>query len=185
MVPNLIRLQESGNLHFITFSCFQRRPYLAEPETRQLFEASLEKARITYDFYLNAYVVMPNHVHLLISEPKNAILAKAIQALKISVSRQQEERPLWQHRYHDFNVYSPQKFTEKLKYIHRNPVTRGLVANPEDWPSSSFRHYATGHPGTVEIESSWLASARLTTNPGAPDLPLRRSGKSTQPTAAP
>ena len=116
--------------------------------------------RLKYDFYLNAYVVMPEHVHLLISEPKKAILAKALQALKISVSMQQKERPFWMHRYHDFNVYSEDKFREKIRYIHRNPVARGLVENPEDWKWSSFRHYATGIHGTVEVESSWVASAR-------------------------
>ena len=47
-----------------------------------------------------------------------------------------------------------------LKYMHRNPVVRGLVARPEDWPWSSFRHYAMGEIGTVEIESEWTARRR-------------------------
>ncbi len=51
-------------------------------------------------------------------------------------------------------------FREKLDYIHNNPVRRGLVARPEDWPWSSFRHYATGVEGTVEIESQWTARKR-------------------------
>jgi len=49
---------------------------------------------------------------------------------------------------------------EKLRYIHRNPVNRGLVARPEDWPWSSFRHYATGETGVVEIESQWTVRKR-------------------------
>jgi putative transposase len=49
---------------------------------------------------------------------------------------------------------------EKMRYIHRNPVVRGLVAKPEDWPWSSFRHYALGEIGTVEIESSWTTRRR-------------------------
>jgi hypothetical protein len=49
---------------------------------------------------------------------------------------------------------------EKLRYIHRNPVRRGLVAKPEDWKGSSYRHYQTGMPGTVEIESEWTARER-------------------------
>ena len=55
---------------------------------------------------------------------------------------------------------NPEKTTEKLRYMHRNPVKRGLVARPEDWPWSSFRHYATGVEGTVEIESMWTARKR-------------------------
>ena len=68
--------------------------------------------------------------------------------------------PPWQARYYDFNVWSEHKFTEKLRYIHRNPVTRGLVARPEDWAWSSFCHYANGEAGQVEIESQWTARKR-------------------------
>jgi hypothetical protein len=49
---------------------------------------------------------------------------------------------------------------EKLRYIHRNPVVRGLVERPEDWLWSSFRHYFTGADGVVEIESQWTARRR-------------------------
>ncbi|WP_312024239.1 transposase [Edaphobacter aggregans] len=77
---------------------------------------------------------MPEHVHLLVSEPPVAPLSKALQALKISVSRRLTERPFWQTRYYDFNVITHNKRVEKLKYMHRNPVTRGLVSRPEDWP---------------------------------------------------
>jgi len=71
-----------------------------------------------------------------------------------------EQRPFWQARYYDFNVWSEKKRVEKLRYIHRNPVTRGLVKKPEDYPWSSFRHYATGNAGAVEIESQWTAFRR-------------------------
>jgi putative transposase len=73
---------------------------------------------------------------------------------------QQKVRPFWLRRYHDFNVFSQDKHVEKLRYIHRNPVRRGLVENPEDWAWSSFRHYLTGEIGVVEIESEWTAKRR-------------------------
>ena len=176
MANNLVRFQESGNLHFLTFSCYRRLPYFRNAERREIFERALEAMRVKYDFYINAYVVMPEHVHLLLSEPKKAVLAKAIQALKISVSMQQKERPFWMHRYYDYNVYSQYKFQQKLKYIHRNPVSRGLVEKPEDWAWSSFRHYATGVRGVVEVESSWLASARDRAAAKAPISKCERSG---------
>ena len=94
MPKDLVHYQQTGDLHFVTFSCYRRLPYLGTPAMRELFEDSLEKMRLKHDFHINAYVVMPEHVHLLISEPKPTILAKAIQALKISVSVQQEKRPL-------------------------------------------------------------------------------------------
>jgi putative transposase len=70
------------------------------------------------------------------------------------------QRPFWQARYYDFNVWTEEKRVEKLRYMHRNPVKRGLVEKPEDWPWSSFRHYATGSEGPVEIESQWTAFRR-------------------------
>ncbi len=66
----------------------------------------------------------------------------------------------WQARYYDFNVWTEKKWIEKLCYLHRNPVTRGLVDKPEDWQWSSFRHYLTGEEGVVEIESEWTARRR-------------------------
>ncbi len=68
--------------------------------------------------------------------------------------------PFWQARYHDFNVFTERKFVEKLRYLHRNPVKRGQVAKAEDWPWSSFRNYAFGELGTVEIESAWTVQRR-------------------------
>jgi putative transposase len=116
--------------------------------------------RIRYSFVVSGCVVMPEHVHLLVSEPRKVLLSKAIQALKLSVSVRSREHPFWQPRYYDFNVHSEKKRIEKLRYMHRNPVKRGLVEKPEDWLWSSFRHYATGEIGTVEIESAWTAARR-------------------------
>jgi putative transposase len=118
--------------------------------------------RRKYNCFICGYVVMPEHVHLLLSEPELADLATAVQAWKQSVSRQLggDGKPFWQERYYDFNVFSALKRKEKLRYIHRNPVTRGLCAEPQDWPWSSFRHYLSGEEGYVEIESPWTATKR-------------------------
>jgi hypothetical protein len=70
------------------------------------------------------------------------------------------ERHFWQKRYYDFNIRNYPQFVEKLRYIHRNPVKAGLCERPEDWEWSSFRHYAIGCEGRVEIESEWTARKR-------------------------
>ena len=109
------------------------------------------------------YVVMPEHVHLLVNEPERGCLSQMLQSLKQSVARTLALRAadsFWQARYYDFNVWSERKFVEKLRYIHRNPVERGLVERPEDWLWSSFRHYFTSTDGVVEIESQWTARRR-------------------------
>jgi len=113
--------------------------------------------------YIAGYVVMPEHVHLLLTEPERAKLSIALQMLKQNVARRLREPeggPLWQPRYYDFNVWNYAKQTEKLRYIHRNPVRRGLVKSPEEWAWSSFRHYLSGVEGVVEIESQWTARKR-------------------------
>ena len=102
---------------------------------------------------------MPEHVHLLIGEPERDTVADAIKSLKQGVSRRLigEAEHFWQKRYYDFNVRNRPQFIEKLRYIHRNPVKRGLCERPEDWEWSSFRHYATGMEGCVELESEWTS----------------------------
>jgi putative transposase len=161
MPSRLKRFQQAGDSHFLTFSCHGRLPYLAAPAARSLFLASFEETRCRYVFHVFGYVVMPEHVHLLISEPRSGTLANAMQALKTSVSKQRSEKPFWLPRYYDFNLRAEEKHTEKLRYMHRNPVKRGLAAKPEDWAWSSYRHYLSGEVGPVEIESAWTAGRRM------------------------
>ena len=158
----LKRYQQTRQLHFVTFTCYHRKPLLADPHARDLFVQTLETVRRWYGYWLTGYVVMPEHVHLLLSEPERKNLSLVLQMVKQMVSRklQTSKGPFWQARYYDFNVRSERKRVEKLRYIHRNPVRRGLVARPEDWLWSSFRHYLTGEEGAVEIESHWTASRR-------------------------
>ena len=144
----------------MTFSCYGRKPYLGTPAARDIFVRSLEVMRARYGFFVIAYVVMPEHVHLLMTEPLEVPLAKALQALKLSVAVQNKERPFWHKRYYDFNVFSEKKVIEKRRYIHRNPVTRGLVKSPAAWAWSSFQHWMTGAEGPVEVESHWAARKR-------------------------
>ena len=106
MPKGLVRYQQCGSFHFISFTCYHRFEHLGTAAARELFERSLETMRIRYDFVDCGYVVMPEHAHLLVSEPKKVLLSKAIQALKLSVSVQSRERPFWQPRYYDFNVHN-------------------------------------------------------------------------------
>ena len=159
----LKRFQQSRNLHFLTFSCYHRLPNFQHTTARVTFELSLERVRQRYELCVYGYVVMPEHIHMLVNEPERGTLAKAMQSLKQSVAKTLALRaanPFWQARYYDFNVWSERKFVEKLRYIHRNPVARGLVTCPEDWTWSSFRHYMTGEPCPVEIESEWTGRKR-------------------------
>ncbi len=178
----------AGHLHFITSSCYHRYPWLGSAERRDLLLDVLEHMRQRYSFVVAGYVVMPEHFHLLISEPQEVTPSVVLQAIKLSfvqrltsdlgkspTSRKLREkwgtpadqerekwggpdnippgtrRHIWQRRFYDFNVWTDHKRIEKLRYIHRNPVERGLVAAPEDWAWSSFRFYAFGEAGRVRV----------------------------------
>jgi len=157
------RYQHQHCLHFITFSCYRRMKLLNTAAARERFEDELEGVRRWYGCYLTAYVVMPEHVHLLISEPERKELSVVIQMLKQTTSHRLRGPDLphfWQVRYYDFPVWNEKKRVEKLRYIHRNPVKRGLVRQPADWQWSSFLTWATGCEGRVEIECSWTARRR-------------------------
>jgi putative transposase len=123
-----------------TFCCYHRHLSFTTPIPRQIFEAALERVRLSFDLCVYGYVVMPEHVHLLLSEPQQHTLADAIKSLKQGVSRRLigEAEHFWQKRYYDFNVRNEPQFVEKLRYIHQNPVKRGLCARAEDWEWSSF-----------------------------------------------
>jgi putative transposase len=79
----------------------------------ELFEDALERVRRRYLFAVTGYVVMPEHVHLLVNEPRRGLLSRAIQALKLSVSMRSQQRPFWQAHYYDFNVSAHAKFVEE------------------------------------------------------------------------
>ena len=165
----LKRFYGRGDLHFVTFSCYQRRPLLGTHDARDGFVKVLDEVRKRHKFQLIGYVVMPEHVHLLMSEPPKGNPSKVLQVLKQKTSgelqkerewplalrlpkERNEEEHFWQRRFYDFNVYSEKKLKEKLDYMHANPVTRKLVAHPKDWPWSSFSFYAKGE-GLIPIDA--------------------------------
>ena|ERR1017187_1141940 len=170
----LERRYGQGDLHFITFSCFGRRPLLGTTAARDCFVRKLGEVRIRYSFRLIGYVVMPEHVHLLLSEPTTGDLSIVLQVLKQRVSRTllarhaagklSAESHFWMRRFYDFNVWTGKKLTEKLHYMHLNPVNRNLVTHPKDWPWSSWLHYATGDVGLIGIDR-WNESVGQNENP--------------------
>ena len=173
MPKDLKRYYGQRQFHFVTFSCYRRLPLLGTVRARNLFVKELGRVRKEYGFLLIRYVVMPNHVHLLISEPKKRTPSTVLQMLKQRVSRKMrktkartpkdqlripfpkfvDELPqFWQPRFYDFNVYSHKKKKEKLEYMHENPVNRGLVKHPQDWRWSSFLFHARDRPGLLTID---------------------------------
>ena len=163
MPIGLKRFQQTKNFHFITFSCYKRQPFLETHQAKDTVQHILEETRQRQRLCIAAYVLMPEHIHLLTDEPAIGTLASFLQIFKQRTAcdlKSPDQKRFWQLRYYDFNVNSEAKRIEKIRYIHRNPVVRGLVSSPEEYRWSSFCHYATGESGPVEIESDWTANRR-------------------------
>jgi putative transposase len=157
----------AGHAHELTFSCFQRLPLLNKDQSRQWFVQALDKARHRRQFLLWAYVIMPEHVHIVIWPTEQQYEMRLIRtALKTPVQRKalaylrhyapgflerlKDRQPngkihyrFWQRGGgYDRNIVEPETVRTMIDYIHNNPVRRGLVSQPTDWPWSSARFYA-------------------------------------------
>ena len=155
-----------GDAHFLTFSCFRRLPLLSKDRTRKWVVEALENARAKYRFQLWAWVIMPEHVHLLIfptsevsghiasilADIKRPVAQRAIAFLverksmfleRLTVKNKHRiYRRFWQAGPgQDHNIYDPDTGYRVVEYIHNNPVRRGLVNRPEDWYGSSARDW--------------------------------------------
>src|SRR5580700_267625 len=158
MAHKLIRRYGRGHLHFITFTGYRRRPFLRSVRARNVFVQLLGEVRDRYGFSLVGFVVMPEHIHLLISEPAKGTPSTVIQVLKQRVSRRlrrKNRRPtgqldltfacgdeslprFWQRRFYDFTVWSLKKRVEKLHYMHMNPLKRNWSIIPRTGPGAVF-----------------------------------------------
>jgi putative transposase len=163
---------EPGDAHFLTFSCYHGLPLLNRERTRLWFVDAVAKARRKHRFDLWAWVVMPEHAHLLLW-PRAAgyKIEKILQTIKSSVGVRAiaylrrhapaflaklrtvrggvEEYHFWQEGPgYDRNTNDPREIHEIIQYIHNNPVRRGLVERPEDWLFSSARVWL-GYPNPL------------------------------------
>jgi putative transposase len=156
-----------GDAHELTFSCFRRLPLLGKDRSRQWLIEALDQARRRRNFSLWAYVIMPEHVHVVVW-PREAVYEVRLirTALKVPVQRKalaflrrqapaflerlRDEQPngavhyrFWQRGGgYDRNIREPATLRTMMDYLHNNPVRRGLVKQPTDWPWSSARFYA-------------------------------------------
>ena len=160
------RYNVPGEAHALTFSCFHRQAFLSRDRTRDWLLAAMDTARRRLRFDLWAYVIMPEHVHLLIlplDDPYS--ISRILSGIKTPVARRavayvRKHRPaglgrmrdaqpngkvsyrFWQRGGgYDRNLTAPSIIHAEIDYIHANPVRRGLVEHPADWPWSSARHF--------------------------------------------
>ena len=172
------RIDELGHARELTFSCYKRFKFLDRERTCQWFISGLADARKEFSVDLWAYVIMPEHVHLLLYPRDETVqVGQVAGCIKESVARPaiqylQEHAPQWIPRItvregkrirrrfwqpgggYDRNVIKLPTVEKMIDYLHMNPVRRGLVSRPEDWPWSSARWYAGIGPVPIEMDAT-------------------------------
>jgi putative transposase len=171
------RYNKLGDAHAVTFSCFRRQAFLSKARSCNWFIEALERARQIHHFHIWAYVVMPEHAHLLIwpTEPQTE-LSDILNSIKQSVAKRaliyvrreapsflthmEDRQPNGKVHYRfwqrgggfDRNVVEPRIIYHQIDYIHENPVRRGLCATAVEWLWSSAVDYAGEGRGPIRID---------------------------------
>lgn len=167
-----------GHAHELTFTTYKKARVLTRPGIAEGFLRALDEARQTFEFDLWAYVVMPEHCHILIRPRletyKMSVILSAIKnpASKAAFEACPELREtmtvprrgrLPEHRLwlpgggYDRNIVRPATAWKCIRYIHANPVVRGLAVSEEDWEWSSVRAYNGGHAPIAVDLCDWEA----------------------------
>ncbi len=157
-MPQLRHYDDLGTVRFITFSCYGKHPYLIDEVCVLPLLDQMKSLRQNHGIKILGYVIMPDHVHLVLLPPEGIMLGVLIGQMKaraahtiIPTGQDTLRRPgghpaIWQRRCYDHNCRSDKVVKEKIIYCHNNPVRRGLVSSPGDWPWSSYRWYrGDGH----------------------------------------
>ena len=169
LYKNLPKFDDNSHVHFITTNTYKNYPCFQYEELSQILLEELKFYSTKLGFALIGYVIMPDHVHLLLwwdSEEKPKLgISNIMSRIKTATSKRAKRyllygggieyvgrladvgQPtpgpfrLWQPGFYDFNIFSEEKLLEKLDYIHNNPVSAGLVLSPDDYEWSSYRLY--------------------------------------------
>jgi putative transposase len=180
------RYNDAGQAHALTFSCFQRQPFLSKDGSRQWLVDAIDRARSRHHFHVWAYVIMPEHAHLLIwPTERDYDVSQILNSIKQSVSKRalihvQRHAPSFLQRMadrqpnndvhyrfwqrgggYDRNIIEPASAHQQIEYMHNNPVRRGLCARPEDWYWSSAASYMGICEGPLIIDRASLPSLLL------------------------
>ncbi len=161
-MTTLRHFDDEGTARFVTFSCYRRLPFLNDKLAKQIVVEELSRVRDKHCFRLLAYVIMPEHVHLVLLPPDGMKLGLVVRELKsVSARRFFQERPFrtpgqkrvfWMRRCYDHNCRTADSTVEKIRYCPNNPVVRGLVSDPGEWIWSSYKYYHGSGDVTLVVD---------------------------------
>jgi len=153
------RAYADGALVFLTLVTHGRSPWLCETPVRQALSQAAAHVRRRHPFHTVAYVVLPDHCHLLWQLPEeDSDYSLRVRLIKHFMAAQSGlPKPLWQKRFWEHQIRNEGDLDKHLDYIHFNPVRHGYVAMACEWPDSSFPH----HVAKGRYDPSWGLSESL------------------------
>ena len=168
-----------GTSYFVTTKCWQGRHVFQVPQNADILVHALRDYRERKDYLLHEFVVMPNHLHVLLTPSATTSLEKAVQLIKggssHEIHKQRDQRmEIWQEGFYDWTIRDAQDWQAKVEYIRMNPVRARLVAKPEEWHSCSASGRFTLDPMPAryqEFASGSKALAGPTQTPGLTPRP--------------
>jgi putative transposase len=158
-MPNYTRAHQPGGTFFFTLTTHHRQQVLLEPAVIAALRESLRQAKLRNPFTVNAWVILPDHMHFIWTLAQNdADYSRKWGTIKAGVTRRiknsfkpasssnlsrlkRGEGSLWQRRFWEHQIRDGTDFKAHLDYLHYNPVKHGLVARVREWPQSSFHAY--------------------------------------------
>jgi putative transposase len=178
---SLPRFHIEGHIYYITTVIHNRLPIFTRPSFIIPLYDSLNFYRYKQEFKLLGYVIMPDHLHLIIWPFGESTVSDIMRDYKTFTSKRiirqaevediaewveafrqagqetgRSTNKVWQDSYWDVNVYTERFLRKKLNYVHLNPVRAGLVERPEDYVYSSYRNYVLGEEWLIEIDKDWV-----------------------------
>jgi len=153
------RTNTAGATYFFTVVTYRRQGFLCDDDVRDALKHAIQKVRTEHPFRIDAWVLLPDHIHSIWTLPPNdANFALRWQLTKRYVSRacgsrlnhtewmsasktKHRESTIWQRRYWEHQIRDDNDYAKHMDYLHCNPLKHGLVSNVKDWPYSTFYRY--------------------------------------------
>ena len=172
------RRARTGPTYFFTLVSFRRQSILCLPPIRSELRRALQNVRITRPFEIDAWVLMPDHLHCIWTLPEGDVdYSTRWAVIKNAVSRfagvstvsadttsriKHRDSAIWQRHFYEHEIRNERDFERHMDYVHFNPVRHGHAASAAEWPYSTFHRYvregvyAPDWGGTEPARSMWL-----------------------------
>ncbi|MFN3235285.1 MAG: REP-associated tyrosine transposase [Gammaproteobacteria bacterium] len=143
------RIFQAGSYYFFTVVTYDRLPVFKRHQNVTLLKESIKKIKCKYPFQINAWVILPDHIHMIWKLPRNdfdytkrwRLIKREFCLTQAGTTNKRNERRIWQRRYWEHIIRNENDMKNHIDYIHFNPVKHGYTSTPSAWEYSSFQYW--------------------------------------------